>query len=171
MINLEAKTVSNLQNLKIRIENILQVMVSAAAETLAGQYQAELSRRFAPPHSRIGRVPHAYNGPKPGGYDNTGGVPGLKNNRPETGFARDQTDPLYTYIQTDGGKIGFSLDGHVASRGQNYLLWHDRNGRPWVRRIFFRQRGPGSQIARKMVAAAKRAQREFVSGGGLNVPF
>lgn len=179
MINLEGQTISHLPSLKIRIENILQVMVSAAAETLAGQYRAELGRRVAPPHSSLGSVPHAYNGPRPGGFDNTEGVPGMKNNRtttgnffePSTRFPRDQTDFLYTHIEAEGGKIGFTLDGHVTNRKLNYLLSHDKNGRPWVRRIYFRQRGPGSQIAKKMIAAAKRARRKFVSGGGLDVPF
>ena len=171
MISVEGNVVSHLPEVKIAIENILNVMVSAAAETLAGQYRRELTRRVSPPHSRIGRVPHAYDGPRPGGFDNTGGQDGMKNNRPETGFARDQEDFLANYIETDGGKIGFRLDGHVANRSQNYLLWHDRNGRPWVRRIFFRERGPGSQIAKKMIAAAKAARREFLSGGGASVPF
>lgn len=170
MISVNGNTVSHLDTVKIQIENILAVMVNAAAETLAGQYRAELTRRVSPPHSRIGRVPHAYNGPRFGGFDNTGGQP-VKNNRPETGFAREQDDFLANYIDVDGGKIGFRLDGHVANRPQNYLLWHDRNGRPWVRRIFFRQRGPGSQIAKKMVAAAKAARRSFVAGGGAEVPF
>jgi hypothetical protein len=170
MISAEGSVVSHLAEIKIRIENIASVMVNAAAETLAGQYRAELTRRVSPPHSRAGSVPHAYDGPRPGGYDNTGGRP-VKNNRPETGFAREQEDFLANYIETNGGQIGFRLDGHVANRTQNYLLWHDQNGRPWVRRIFFRQRGPGSQIAKKMIAAARAAKREFLAGGGADVPF
>ena len=113
----------------------------AAAEELSEQYKYGLATP-APPHSSVGGIPHAYLGWKPGGYGPTNPT-GVNNIPPE--FASEQVDFLKEYIgfarsssaETLGGVVGFS-PSHVAGRSQNYLLDHDRSGRPWVRPLYDR---------------------------------
>ena len=136
---------------------------AAAAEELSEAYKRELSEIIAPPHSSPGNIPHAYDGPARGGYDRTKtlskllGVPITKNNPVEVGFAKTQTDRLYTYIQSgssnSGAVVGFAKGGsHVSNRQYNYLIAYDLGGdtcpnplavsitanqqRPWIRPIF-----------------------------------
>ena len=140
------------------LERKLRAAVGNAAEELAEVYKSRsfgLQRRIAPPHSRKGQVPYAYLGWKDGGFGPVNGF-GERNNTPKQGFSSTQTDYLSSYIHGTGtpegqriqGLVGF-IDSHVTSRSQNYLLWHDRNGRPWVNRLY--QRG------RKRVAQAAKA--------------
>ena len=118
----------------------MAVAIRAAAETLAQEYKDKLMRQQAPPHSRPGQIPYMFFG-----QDNKLGVP---YNRPETGFSSEQEDFLASYIWGGAeyvfgdvdGYVGF-MPSHVTSRDQNYLLEHDRRGRPWVKRIFESARG------------------------------
>jgi hypothetical protein len=137
----------------------LLACVRAAAVELGDSYKFGLQREYAPPHSRLGEIPHAYMGHKTGGYGPVLGADNTPNNTPESGFAAVQGDFLSSYIEGDAssafgsvdGWVGFSPQGsHVQSRLQNYLLKHDRNGRPWVRPIFDRNR-------KNIASAAKTA--------------
>ena len=129
----------------------LLACVKAAAERIAESYVEGLQARFAPPHSSPGQIPHAFNG------RNAYGEP---NNSVLRGFAQDQETYLSNYIEGDAfgrfgdveGFVGFR-PSHVSGRAMNYLIAHDMEGRPWVRRLFDRNR---SRIA----AAAKTAFKE-----------
>lgn len=137
-----------------RIQRKLFSAVTDAAESLADGYKYALQAKTAPPHSGVGQVPHAYLGWKPGGYGPTNST-GI-NNIPQE-FAAEQTEFLSEYISHGSveafgahGFVGFKTDGHVANREQNYLLYHDQNGRPWVLPVFDQERP-------EMAARAKSA--------------
>jgi hypothetical protein len=116
----------------------LAVAIRATAEKLAENYKKQLMRQRAPPHSKLGRIPYMFFGQESG----------IPNNRPETGFSSEQQDFLATYIEGGAeyvfgdvdGYVGF-MPSHVTSRDQNYLLEHDRTGRPWVKPVFESSRG------------------------------
>jgi hypothetical protein len=116
--------------------------MAAAAEELKGTYAQMLSVP-APPHSDVGGIPKAYNGFKPGGYGPVNSSTTVNNIPPV--FDQVQTDSLVEYlgVSTEGAVgeqeilVGFR-QSHVGSRDQNYLIWHDQNGRPWVERGYIR---------------------------------
>ena len=120
----------------------LRALVGAAAERLADDYKIALQRETAPPHSEKGQIPFRYLGHKPRGFGPLNGY-GEINNTTSFGFSSNQTDYLATYIHgvsgAEGqkvlGLVGF-IDSHVTRRDQNYLIWHDRNGRPWVMPVY-----------------------------------
>ena len=134
----------------------LLACVKAAAVTLSDGYQTGLQDTIAPPHSKMGQIPHAYLGHKPGGFGPVNGY-GQPNNTPLQGFAREQTEYLSDYIRGDAngdfgsveGYVGFE-PSHVGSRQDNYLLMHDASGRPWVMPLFKKTR-------QAMVNSAKTA--------------
>lgn len=136
------------------LERKLRAAVGAAAEGLADEYKFGLQRRIAPPHSRKGQVPYAYLGHKAGGFGPVN-APLEINNTVRQGFSQDQVDYLSSYIhgtasaegQRVQGLVGFT-DSHVTSRSQNYLLWHNRNGRPWVRPLYQKGRKRLAQAAK-----------------------
>ena len=116
----------------------LALAIRETAETLAQEYRDKLMRRQAPPHSRPGQIPYMF-------FGQEGGVP---NNRPETGFSSEQENFLASYIWGGAEYVSGDVDGyvgfmpsHVTSRDKNYLLEHDKAGRPWVKRIFESARG------------------------------
>lgn len=137
-----------------KIQRKLFAAVRDAAESLADAYKFALQRQVAPPHSGIGEIPHAYLGWKPGGYGPTNST-GINNIPPE--FSAEQTAYLSEYISYGAveefgahGFIGFETNGHVGSRSENYLIYHDQNGRPWVQPVF-------DQEKPEMIARAKAA--------------
>ena len=151
--------VDHSEKIKEKLNRKLEACVRAAAVLLSDGYQTGLQKTIAPPHSRIGEIPHAYAGHKPRGFGPLNGY-GEPNNTTELGFARDQqvgSDFLSNYIEggasgdfgTVEGFVGFR-PSHVASRAQNYLLRHDETGRPWVYPLFRENRS-------QMVIAAKTA--------------
>jgi len=129
----------------------LAAAIGAAAEDLADAYRAGLQFSQAPPHSRVGEIPHRYFGHRPGGFGPVFGA-GEPNNTQESGFSATQTDYLSTYIEGGAddvfgivnGYVGF-LPSHVTTREQNYLLEHDQRGRPWVIPLY---RSAKSEMAR-----------------------
>ena len=148
----------HVEHYKERIQELVQQRMQgvcyAAAESLEDQYRRGLREGTSPPHSRPGQVPHAYMGHRPGGY------PFKKNNTPESGtinntvaqgFAKDQDDFLSNYIRAGrtkaGACVGF-IPSHVQNRFKNYLLGWDQGviggnvveKRPWVEPLFNRGR-------------------------------
>ena len=124
----------------------LRALVGAAAERLADEYKHELQKNTAPPHSKRGQIPFAYLGHRPGGFGPLNGY-GEINNTVSQGFSSDQSAYLASYIhgvagaegQKIQGLVGF-IDSHVTRRDQNYLIWHDRNGRPWIIPVYQRSK-------------------------------
>lgn len=132
----------------------VKALLEKAAFEIADYYRFELQASTAPPHSEAGQIPHAYFGHKEGGFGPVFGA-GEPNNQPPE-FSAVQTDYLATYI--DHGVddtfdfvqafVGFS-PSHVTTRDQNYLLFWDQNGRPWVERIYKRNRDGIAEEASK----------------------
>ena len=168
----------------------------AAGRVLRDSYREQLLANQAPPHSRPGEIPHKYNGPRPGGYG-WAGDGSVKNNNPSTGFAKDQSRPLASYIRLTGSrrfvggvKIGFARqNSHVVSRDQNYLIAWDQgvfvepDPRLIAKRRSQKKRLPrGGFVSRpwvrpifdysreRMVAAAGQAFSTGATGSG-DVPF
>lgn len=157
----------NSENAIELIGNNVRVVLKAGAETLAEKYREGLQENFAPPHSKGGQIPHAYNGFIEGGFGPVNEDTRI-NNTSSQGFARDQQDYLSSYIigiaTAEGhrprGLIGFT-PSHVDRRELNYLLRWDqgtvpgfyRIKRPWVKRIFDRAR---EAIIASMKGAASR---------------
>lgn len=148
---------------KDRIKEILRKKLGeatfAAADKLADSYKDGLQETIAPPHSRLGQIPHAYMGWKPGGYGPTN--PNFRfddqntwvNNVPPE-FDSAQVSYLSNFIESGSGEekgvVGFR-PSHVTDRSDNYLLSHDQFwGRPWVRPIY-------EQVKDQMAAVAKQA--------------
>jgi hypothetical protein len=146
--------------IKEKLNRKLLAAVNAAAVTLSDGYQSGLQETIAPPHSRVGEVPHAYFGHRPGGFGPVNGY-GEPNNTPLQGFERDQTEFLSESIRGGAngdfgsveGFVGFA-PSHVGGRFQNYLLWWDSHGRPWVDRLFRRNRAAMAQSAKSAFEAA-----------------
>lgn len=126
----------NREGVKALLTRKLLAACQAAAESMADGYKFALQSRVAPPHSKLGEIPHAYLGYKPGGFGPTNPT-GINNIPPE--FSSVQSDYLSSYIEGGAsgefgdvsGFVGFA-PSHVTTRDQNYLLYHDRAGRPWV---------------------------------------
>ena len=134
-----------------------------------------------PEHSKPGEVPHHYNGPLHNGY--TAPAPGSsKNNAPGTGFAVEQQDFLYEFIDhfvSEPGEppeagVGFNLQtsahgapAHVINRQKNYLIQWDRGTvqpvrkRPAADETFDRKTG---QIRKKRKTGRPRL-RDYQSTG------
>ena len=154
MFRVEVEFREHTNEVMLELSERLGALCAAGAVELSANYRQYLTRRRAKPHSPKGGVPIAYNGPKYASLDERYSFDedmdsGLKNNRPEAGFAKVQTDFLANYISSDGGYIGFRRDGHVARRSQNYLIgWDNRisggrteqgtDPRPWIRPIYQR---------------------------------
>lgn len=154
MIRVEVEIKDHSDDVMLAVIQKSNLLCAEAAKILAANYRQYLTRNIAKPHSKVGRVPHAYDGPnartKNELWATESADPSIKNNRPETGFAKEQTDFLANYIQASNGNIGFARDGHVANRTQNYLIAHDgkdrthkiQNGsggiRPWIVPIYER---------------------------------
>jgi hypothetical protein len=121
-----------------------------AASVLAETY-VEILGDTAPPHSRVGEIPHAYNGHKLGGYGPVNGIL-QANNTSLQGFNGTQITFLKNYIDHSrserGAVVGFS-PSHVTTREKNYLLGWDQGRidgspvpiRPWV--------NPGFELAKE----------------------
>jgi hypothetical protein len=120
-----------------------------AASVLAETY-VEILSDSAPPHSRPGEIPHAYNGHKEYGYRKN--LPLQPNNTAVWGFNGTQITFLKNYIDHSrserGAVVGFS-PSHVTTREKNYLLGWDQGRidgspvpiRPWV--------NPGFELAKE----------------------
>lgn len=144
-IRIEDNTDSCLEELDRRI----RVLLGAVADELVQVYKSSSDglgavQSFAtedgPPHSKPGEIPHHYNGPAYGGYTAVA-AGSTKNNAPGTGFAVDQQDFLYEFIDSfvsepgtppEAG-VGFNLQqsssgapAHVVNRQKNYLIQWDR---------------------------------------------
>jgi hypothetical protein len=145
-----------------RLRRKLLAAVSAGARTLSERYVERLTETIAPPHSRMGQIPHAYLGWTPGGFGPVNRTT-LINNEGQIAF-------LATYIDFTVGDSGSDLsssigfkpshaDGeyriHTAGSDGNYLLWHNSNGRPWVGPIFDENR---DQMANQALAAFEATQ-------------
>lgn len=154
--------VDHSEKIKEKLDRKLEECIRAAAVSLSASYKDGLQENIAPPHSKIGEIPHAYAGHKPKGFGPLNEY-GEANNTTAQGFARDQgvgSDFLSNYIQggasghfgTIEGFVGFGKS-HVVDRSMNYLLRHDSNGRPWVYPLFRENRS-------KMAIAAKKAFKE-----------
>lgn len=134
-----------------------------------------------PPHSKPGEVPHHYNGPRTGGYT-APALPSPKNNAPGSGFAIEQQDFLYEFLDhfvSEPGEppeagVGFNLQtsahgapAHVVSRKQNYLINWDLGliqpvtKRPAADETFDRKTG---QIRKKRKTGRPRL-RDYQSTG------
>lgn len=122
---------------KVLSRKLLAAMDAAASE-LADSYRFGLQREIAPPHSRPGQIPHAFNEQPPS--SNTGQVDYLSSYI-ESGSAGEFNEPV--------GFVGFT-PSHVVSRQENYLIDHDLQGRPWVKPIY-------DQSKLNMVAVAKES--------------
>jgi hypothetical protein len=126
--------------------------VRAAAVTLADGFQTGLQANKAPPHSKPGQIPHAY-------------APDPPKNTPLSGFARIQRpkDYLSNYIEGEASGLFGSIDGvvgfrssHVTTRRVNYLLNYDiSNNRPWVMRLYRRNR---KSMAKSAMIAFREAK-------------
>jgi hypothetical protein len=141
------------QDNREQIKEILRRKVSAAcveaANVLTESY-VEILSTSAPPHSRPGEIPHAYNGHKEGGYRKN--LPLQPNNTAVHGFNGTQITFLKNYIDfarsSNGAVVGFS-PSHVNNREKNYLLGWDQGRiegqpvpiRPWV--------NPGYELAKE----------------------
>ncbi len=142
---LTAQVVDRSQQIMELLNRKLLAAISRACFEIADDYKAELQVNQAPPHSSIGEIPHRYFGHRSGGYGPVFGENEPNNQPPD--FARVQTDYLSTYIEGGAedvfgeisGYVGFS-PSHVVTREQNYLLFHDQNGRPWVIPIYERNK-------------------------------
>lgn len=145
--------VNHSEKIKELLNRKLLACIKEASERIAESYVEGLQDKFAPPHSNIGQIPHAFNG------RNAYGEP---NNSVLSGFAQDQETYLSNYIEGDAfgrfgdveGFVGFR-PGHVSGRSMNYLIAHDREGRPWVKRLYDRNR---SRIASAAETAFKEAE-------------
>ena len=142
------------QDNREQIKEILRRKVSAAcveaANVLTESY-VEILGTVAPPHSRVGEVPHAYNGHKLGGYGPVNAIL-QPNNTALQGFNGTQITSLKNYIDfarsSNGAVVGFS-PSHVNNREKNYLLGWDQGRiegqpvpiRPWV--------NPGYELAKE----------------------
>lgn len=152
---------------KEAVNEMVNDLCVAAAESLVEHYMDRLSRQEAPPHSFPDRTPYAYNGWKPGGYGPVNENTTVNNIPPE--FSAVQTQSLYTYLRAESGNIGFLRQGHVTRRDQNYLLYYsirtDGQRREWVVRDYKRY---SSQL-RSQLRSRMRANR--ASRGDSGVPF
>ena len=125
-----------------------------------------------PPHSAPGEVPHYYNGPRTGGYT-APALPSSKNNAPGSGFAIEQQDYLFEFLDhtiTERGSgtmpeagVGFNLQtsangapAHVVSRSKNYLIFWDVGSGAAAAGGPKRTPGPGEVIDRKTGQIRKR---------------
>lgn len=172
---LNVRTVENTDGVMGLISLRLKRTLGAVAEELADIYRFQLQANEAPPHSGKGEIPHAYFGHKDGGWGPQF-EPNTPNNRPESGFSAVQTDFLATYIESGvddlfdfpEAYVGFA-PSHVTTRYQNYLLFHDENGRPWVMPIYNRNRDYLAEVAVK--AARDAANDPMENSGGWDTPF
>lgn len=142
------------QDNREQVKEILRRKVLAAcveaAGVLAETYVSILGKE-APPHSRPGEIPHAYNGHKIGGYGPVNAIL-QANNTARQGFNGTQITFLKNYIDhsrsQNGAVVGFS-PSHVNNREKNYLLGWDQGRidgepvpmRPWV--------NPGFELAKE----------------------
>lgn len=130
-VQFEDHTETFLERLRRRLLNAC----SAPADELADIYRGDLQRNIAPPHSDPGQIPHAYFGWKSGGYGPTNDT--MINNP-------GQVDYLATYIDFAANDLFGGIQASIGFRpshvqpGENYLLYHDANGRPWIQPIFYR---------------------------------
>jgi hypothetical protein len=154
--------------IKLLVEQKLADLCSDAAELLADQYKERLSRQEAPPHSRAGRTPYAYNGWKPGGFGPINEDTRVNNIPPK--FSAVQEESLYTYISSMYGSIGFLRKGHVTKRDQNYLLYYsirqDSARREWVVKEY-------RQYKKQLVSQLRQRMKENLAarGGQSATPF
>ena len=140
----------------------MQAATHAAAIELNETYHRILLKNIAPPHSRIGEIPHAYLGHKPGGFGPRNGVAGSINNTARQGFSGSQITFLATYIDAARGRNGGAVVGfspsHVTTRQKNYLIGWDQGRidgdavptRPWIR--------PWYEIAKPLMVDVFKAQ-------------
>ena len=121
---------------------------AAAAEQLADVYRGNLTRNIAPPHSNIGEIPHAYLGWKPDGYGPVR-FPETLNNPGQEDFLANYIDFSASDVFFVSAAVGFK-PSHVGSEFApvNYLLWHDRHGRPWVEPILRQNIPIAAEIAK-----------------------
>ena len=182
MFRVEVEFKSHASEVMLELNLCLADLCKTGAVVLRDAYYQQLTRRQAKPHSRVGRVPYAYDGPDlapqsnpffigPAQFDRTDG---RKNNLAEDGFAQDQTDFLAEYLDTDGGGVGFQRTGHVARRSQNYLIsWdgsdksypHTAGNRPWIKKIY-------RSAKKEMIAAVRsRLNSGSLGKGSEDVPF
>jgi hypothetical protein len=156
------------ERIKLLIEQKLGDLCEHAAELLAEQYKERLGRQEAPPHSRAGRTPYAYNGWKPGGFGPVNQDTTVNNIPPF--FSAVQQESLYTYISTMYGSIGFLRKGHVTKRDQNYLLYYsirqDSARREWVVKEY-------RQYKKQLVSQLRQRMKENLAarGGQSATPF
>lgn len=158
---LTVQFVDHSEAVKELLSRKLLAAVGAAAQILSDGYQGGLQATIAPKHSKVGAIPHAYMGHKPGGFGPLN-QPGQPNNTPQQGFSSTQTEFLSEYIDhgsTDlfgdvSGFVGFK-PGHVTTRSQNYLLWHDAHGRPWVIRLYDKNKQAMATSAQQAFQQAK----------------
>lgn len=160
---LTVQFVDHSDRLKEVINRKLEAAIGVATEYLTDSYVFALQASVAPPHSEKGEIPHAYGGHVPGGFGPVHGA-GQPNNTPLEGFVREQPirDFLSNYLRggvTDlfdsiEGYVGFA-PSHVGSRNMNYLLQHDRDGRPWVKPVFDRARGDMANEAKRAFEGTK----------------
>ncbi len=152
-----------------KLNQRLALVLEAAAVSLADGFKFGLQANEAPPHSKAGGIPHAYNGHKIGGFGPVLGEDESRNNAPESGFDSVQTTFLSNYIRggasghfgTAEGYVGFE-PSHVGARYQNYLIaWDTGRGmpdggerRPWVKPLFRKNRG-------QMIEAMRDKMKEF----------
>ena len=167
MIRVDVEFHDHTDRAMLEIRGRLSQLCADGALTLREEYHRRLTRKIAKPHSRPGQIPYAYNGPAPG-QESAYEEPGVKNNRVETGFARDQTTYLADYLETDGGYIGFSRSGHVANRSQNYLIgWdgEDRSftgipgNRPWIGKVYRQSRAKMIAGMQSLLRSGKLGQK------------
>lgn len=152
---------------KEAVNEMVNDLCVAAAESLAKNYREILSENTAPPHSAPGEIPHSYNGWKPGGYGpvNTGTE---INNIPPF-FSSMQSAPLHKFISSDGGGIGFT-DSHVTDRSQNYLLFYSITKDASARREWV-SRGYKEYKTRLRSRLQARVRANRASRGDSGVPF
>lgn len=132
------------------LDRKLLACVRGASNSLVLDYRSELQREIAPPHSKIGEIPHAYLGWKPGGYGPTNET--LINNPGQTEFLSNFIDYEAGDFFFVSATIGFKPNHTLP--GDNYLIMHDREGRPWIR-----------PILDKALPAARIIAKESFDGG------
>lgn len=172
------------------LDRRVRLLLGSVAEELVRVYKNDSTGLGAvwshetedgPPHSSVGEVPHHYNGPLNSGY--SAPAPGsFKNNAPGSGFAVEQQDFLFEFIDhyvSEPGEppeagVGFNLQtsangapAHVVSRNKNYLIQWDRGDipqrtpRPKADETFDRKTG---QIRKKRKTGRPRV-RDYQSTG------
>lgn len=162
--------------IQIRLMERMFYATQSICDRAAEEYRSGLTATIAPPHSAKGKIPHAYFGWKDGGYgpvnlDNweedpfsfpfgegaSGGGTRI-NNTAKQGFASDQSDYLAnsitwtTEVFGESSVVGWK-PSHVTSRAMNYLLKHDRTGRPWRKPLYDQMR---AMLKREFMNQLKR---------------